>query len=172
MVSAQGLHADAGAALPADAMGRIPAVAPGSLGAASFREAHGVRGNLVAGAMAGGIASADLVVAMSRAGLLGFFGAGGLGLDAVEEALKQITAALTPGAAWGANLLHNPVEPAVEERTVDLYLRLRRLPDLRERLHGPDARGGPLPHPRHPRGGRAGDHPQPGLRQGQPPRGR
>ena len=123
VVSAQGLHADAGAALPADAMGRIPAVAPGSLGDASFREAHGVRGNLVAGAMAGGIASADLVVAMSRAGLLGFFGAGGLGLDAVEEALKQITAALTPGAAWGANLLHNPVEPAVEERTVDLYLR-------------------------------------------------
>jgi len=99
----------------------VPAVDPASLGAPSFRQAHGVRAAYVAGAMAGGIASADLVVAMGRAGLLGFFGAGGLPLVAVEQACKEVTAALGD-APCGFNLLHNPVEPHVEEATVDLYL--------------------------------------------------
>ncbi len=103
------------------ALGVVPAREPGSLGAASFRAAHGVRGNLVAGAMAGGIASPELVLAMGRAGLLGFYGAGGLLLDAVTEALDRIVAG-SQGRPFGCNLLHNPAEPAVEEATVDLYL--------------------------------------------------
>ena len=92
-----------------------------ALGAQAFRDAFGVRANYVAGAMAGGIASADLVIAMARAELLGFFGAGGLPLPAVEAALTAITSAVGE-RPWGANLLHNPAEPAVEEATVDLYL--------------------------------------------------
>ena len=103
--------------------GMIPAVEPSSLGCASFRRAHGVRMAYVAGAMAGGIASADLVIAMGRAGLIGFFGAGGLPIEAVEASLKTISETLTNGEAWGANLLNNPHEPAVEEKTVDLYLK-------------------------------------------------
>jgi len=122
VVDPAGLHDDPGA-LPAAALGRIPAVDPGGLGDPAFRAAHGTQGNLVAGAMAGGIASADLVIAMARAGLLGFFGAGGLDLGAVEAALTRLAAEVPAGRPWGANLLHNPVEPAVEERTVDLYLR-------------------------------------------------
>lgn len=97
----------------------IPAIDPHTLGAASFRVAHGVRANLVAGAMAGGIASPALVNAMGRGGFLGYFGAGGLGLDAVEAGLKE----LDTSVPVGANLLHNPVEPAVEEQTVELYLK-------------------------------------------------
>lgn len=99
----------------------IPEVRPESLGSAAFRAAHGVRWAYVAGAMAGGIASADLVIAMARAGMLGFFGAGGVPLPVVEEALKRIPAEAGEGV-WGFNLLHNPSEPAVEEQTVDLYL--------------------------------------------------
>jgi PfaD family protein len=72
--------------------------------------------------MAGGIASADLVTAMARDGLLAFFGAGGVPLPAVEEALVRIKSEVGDGA-WGFNLLHNPVEPRVEEETVDLYLK-------------------------------------------------
>ena len=98
----------------------VPSVTGGSLGSAAFRRAHGVRMAYVAGAMAGGIASADLVVAMSNAGLLGFFGAGGLPVPAVEAALVDIKARAE--GAWGFNLLNNPHEPAVEEATVDLYL--------------------------------------------------
>ncbi|HHO50806.1 MAG TPA: PfaD family polyunsaturated fatty acid/polyketide biosynthesis protein [Deltaproteobacteria bacterium] len=101
--------------------GTIPAIAPEDLGSASFQRDHGVRWAYVAGAMAGGIASAQLVVAMARAGLLGFFGAGGLPLQQIEAALEQVRAGAGDGA-WGFNLLHNPTEPDVEERTVDLYL--------------------------------------------------
>jgi PfaD family protein len=103
---------------PADGM--VPALSPDRLGAPSFREAHGVRRNYVAGAMAGGIASPALVVAMGRAGYLGYFGAGGLPVDAVRDGVRAIRAA---GAfPSGFNLLHNPAEPAVEEATVDLFL--------------------------------------------------
>ncbi len=91
------------------------------LGPAWFRERMGIRANYVAGAMAGGIASAELVIAMGRAGLLGFFGSGGLELARVEQGLQTIAAALGE-LPWGCNLLHNPVEPAVEDTTVDLML--------------------------------------------------
>ncbi|MEQ1508507.1 MAG: PfaD family polyunsaturated fatty acid/polyketide biosynthesis protein, partial [Myxococcota bacterium] len=55
-------------------------------------------------------------------GLLSFFGSGGLPLDAIEAALAKVSAEVGAGP-WGFNLLHNPIEPDVEERTVDLYLK-------------------------------------------------
>jgi PfaD family protein len=97
-------------------------VDPDALGSAAFRAAHGVRRSYVAGAMAGGIASVRLVSAMRSAGYLSFFGAGGLPLDAVEAAVAELSQGAPPDC-WGANLLHNPAEPAVEDATVDLYLR-------------------------------------------------
>jgi PfaD family protein len=103
--------------------GVVPEVAPGALGSAEFRAAHGVRLSYVAGAMAGGIASAELVIAMANAGLIGFYGSGGVPIEAVEAALEQVSAGCAEGTAWGFNLLNNPAEPAVEERTVDLYLK-------------------------------------------------
>ncbi|MEZ4319584.1 MAG: PfaD family polyunsaturated fatty acid/polyketide biosynthesis protein [Myxococcota bacterium] len=101
-------------------LGQVGPLGPEDLGSRGFCEAHGVKWAYIAGAMAGGIASAELVVAMSNAGLLAFFGAGGLPVPAVREALADISARAT--GAWGANLLHNPIEPSVEEETVDLYL--------------------------------------------------
>ncbi|TVQ90157.1 MAG: PfaD family polyunsaturated fatty acid/polyketide biosynthesis protein [Deltaproteobacteria bacterium] len=99
----------------------IPSLPPESLGAPSFRQAHRCRYAYIAGAMAGGIASVELVRAMAQARLLAFFGSGGLPLAAVREAIEALSD-LPEGAPWGANLLHNPTEPAVEEATVDLYL--------------------------------------------------
>jgi trans-AT polyketide synthase/acyltransferase/oxidoreductase domain-containing protein len=128
-------------------LGSVPPLAPSQLGAAAFRERYGVKWAYVAGAMAGGIASPELVLAMAEAGLLAFYGAGGVPLDRVDAALQQLAAA-SPSGPWGANLLHNPVEPAVEERTVDLFLEhgvrrasasayMRLTPAvLRYRLHG------------------------------------
>lgn len=104
-------------------LAHIPAVPPQDLGSASFRAAHHTRWAYVAGAMAGGIASADLVIAMAQADLLGFFGAGGLPLAAVEENVARMAETLKGRENWGCNLLNNPAEPAVEERTVDLYLK-------------------------------------------------
>lgn len=85
-----------------------------------FCQAHGVQIPYVAGAMAGGIASVQLVQAMSRAGHLSFFGSGGLGLADVESALQTLS---KEEGIWGCNLLHNLHEPAVESATVDLLLR-------------------------------------------------
>ncbi len=106
---------------PPDTRGAIPAIDPLTLGAEDFRATHGTRAAYIAGAMAGGISSSDLVIAMSRAGLLAFFGAGGLPLSAIRSNLRRIRDDVGDGP-WGANLLHNPTDPTMEDRTVDLYL--------------------------------------------------
>ncbi len=102
----------------------LPALFPEWLGDRSFLEVHGVRFPYVAGAMANGIATADLVIAMARAQMLAFFGAAGLSLDRVEAGIDTIAAALEgTGASWGSNLIHSPNEPELEGAVVDLYLR-------------------------------------------------
>src|SRR5713101_145143 len=62
----------------------VPACRLEDLGDASFRADHGLRYSYVAGAMANGIGSAEVVEAMARDGMLGFFGAGGLSLSGLE----------------------------------------------------------------------------------------
>ncbi len=101
----------------------MPALYPEWLGDRSFSEVHGVRFPYVSGAMANGIATSKLVIAMGRAGMLGFFGAAGLTVERVEKALDEIEAALGDGGAWGSNLIHSPNEPRLEAAVVDLYLK-------------------------------------------------
>lgn len=105
----------------AGALAILPASYPEWLGDRGFLDAHRVRFPYVAGAMANGIATAELVIAMAKAGMLGFFGAAGLLPDAVERALDQIEEA-TSGASFGANLIASPNEPALEAKVCDLYL--------------------------------------------------
>jgi len=101
----------------------LPALYPEWLGDRSFSEVHGVRFSYVAGAMANGIASAEMVIAMARAGMLGFFGAGGLSLDEITAGLDEIQDALHgTDHAWGSNLIHSPHEPQLEEATAALYI--------------------------------------------------
>lgn len=106
----------------------LPALYPEWLGDRSFCEVHGVRFPYASGAMANGIASTRVVIAMAEAGFLSFFGAAGLGPERVERAIDEIEArlAVPNGAAtpsWGANLIHSPNEPALEEAIADLYIR-------------------------------------------------
>lgn len=98
-------------------------VYPEWLGDRSFCEVHGVRFPYVSGAMANGIASTRLVIAMSRAGMLGFFGAAGLSLGRVESSIDELLHTLGPDAVWGSNLIHSPNEPALEAAVADLYIR-------------------------------------------------
>ncbi|MEB3330760.1 MAG: PfaD family polyunsaturated fatty acid/polyketide biosynthesis protein [Candidatus Sericytochromatia bacterium] len=107
-------------ALPA--LGWVSALRPEHLGDPAFLAAHRLRLPYVAGAMANGIGSEAIVEAMGRAGMLGFFGAGGLPLPRVEAAIDRIQAALGD-APYGFNLLHAPNEPDHERDTVELYLR-------------------------------------------------
>ena len=114
-----------GSAAPADAValfGLAPGVRPEHLGDPAFLAAYGLRYAYVAGAMANGIGSEAIVEAMSRAGMLGFFGAGGLRLARVEAAIDRVQASVGQGP-YGFNLLHAPNEPDHEMATVALYLR-------------------------------------------------
>ena len=104
-------------------VGTLPPLYPEWLGDRTFCEAHGTRFAYVAGEMANGIATTRLVSAMAEAGMLGFFGAGGLPLERVERAVGELASALGGRPNWGVNLIHSPNEPAVEERVADLLLR-------------------------------------------------
>ncbi|MFT7463764.1 MAG: trans-AT polyketide synthase/acyltransferase/oxidoreductase domain-containing protein [Pseudohongiellaceae bacterium] len=102
--------------------GYIPVCRPENLGDRAFCDDHGLSMPYVAGAMANGIASVELVQAMGRAGMLGVFGAAGLSLAVVEKAIDRLGTRLA-GRPWATNLIHSPYEPAHEEAVVDLYLR-------------------------------------------------
>ena len=114
----------AGDQAPYGWLATLPALYPEWLGDRTFCEVHGTRFSYVAGAMANGIASSEMVLAMAEAGMLGFFGAGGLSLDEINAGLDRIQDGLqSPDQAWGSNLIHSPGEPRLEEETVDLYIR-------------------------------------------------
>lgn len=98
-----------------------PIIDPANFGDSDFRAAHGVRYAYSSGAMANGIASEDVVIAMGRAGLLGSFGAAGLVPPRVKAAIEKIQAAL-PNGPYAFNLIHSPSEEAMERNAVALYL--------------------------------------------------
>jgi trans-AT polyketide synthase/acyltransferase/oxidoreductase domain-containing protein len=94
-----------------------------SLGSDAFKQEYHLKYAYVTGAMVKGIASKELVVKMGKAGLMGFFGTGGLKLPKIEEAIQFIQQELKDGQAYGMNFLHNPGDPQLEDDTVDLYLK-------------------------------------------------
>ncbi len=104
----------------------LPPLYPEWLGSREFVETHGVRFPYAAGAMAHGIASRPLVVALARAEMLAFFGAAGLAPADVEENVVGIQGDLERGGglapSWGSDLIHAPHDPSIEEALVDLYL--------------------------------------------------
>jgi PfaD family protein len=101
----------------------LPAIYPEWLGDRSFCEVHGVRFPYVAGEMANGITTTRMCIAMAEAGMVGFFGAGGLGYPRVEEAVDELVAKLGNRLPWGVNLIHSPNEAALENRVADLLIR-------------------------------------------------
>jgi PfaD family protein len=126
---------------------KVPAYRLENLGDATFRADHGLRFAYVAGAMANGIGSTEVVEAMARSGMLGFFGAAGLQLPAIEAAIDRLTRNIGD-LPYGFNLIHSPNEPDLEAAVVDLYLRRNiqlveasayldlTLPLVRFRVHG------------------------------------
>ncbi len=103
-------------------MGWAPPLPLEHLGDRNFKNAHGIRYPLIGGAMANGITSTRMVETMGRAGMMGFFGAGGLRPSDIESAIEQIQTALG-SLPYGFNLIHSPYDPALEAATVDLYLK-------------------------------------------------
>lgn len=103
-------------------LGFAPATGPEQLGDTAFRAKYGCDYAYVAGEMANGIASEEMVITLGRAGWLGFFGAAGLEPQRVERGIGRIQAALGDGP-WGSNLIHSPAEPRREAEIAELYLR-------------------------------------------------
>lgn len=102
----------------------LPALYPEWLGDRSFQEVHRVRFPYIVGEMAGGIATSTMVIHAAKAGLLGFFGAAGLPLSRIEEAIISIQKELqSEGYSYGINLIHHPQDPEMEEKIVDLLLK-------------------------------------------------
>lgn len=99
------------------------ALLPEDLGDAAFKKQHGVKYAYHGGAMANGIASVELVIALGKAGFLCSFGAAGLVPDAVENAIRRIQEAL-PNGPYAVNVIHAPAEEALERGAVERCLKL------------------------------------------------
>jgi PfaD family protein len=94
---------------------------PENLGDASFKQFYGLKYAYMAGAMANGIASEALVVALGQNQFMGAFGAAGVVPARLEGIIQRVQAAL-PNGPYAFNLIHSPYEEALERRAVDLYL--------------------------------------------------
>lgn len=94
-----------------------------SLGDGEFKQDYNLKYAYLTGAMAKGIASEELVIRIGKAGMMGFFGTGGLALDRIEAAIGKIRKALRDGQSYGMNLLYHLNNPRLEEQTVDLFLK-------------------------------------------------
>lgn len=100
----------------------VPPLAIQQLGDTSFLDFYGVKYAYMTGAMAQGIASEEMVIALGKQRILSVFGAGGLSPSRVETALNKIQQALNQ-KPYAFNLLHSPSEPAIERRSIDLYIK-------------------------------------------------
>jgi len=98
-------------------------VAPESLGDPAFKQQHNVKYAYHGGAMANGISSVELVIALGKAGFLCSFGAAGLIPQVIESSIKRIQAEL-PNGPFAVNLIHAPSEAALESGAVDIFLKL------------------------------------------------
>lgn len=98
-------------------------LSPEALGSGDFLERYGIKYAYASGGMYKGIASVDLVIAMAKARLMSFFGAGGLTQDIVERSIVEIKNALDHGHSFGVNLLPDYKNPQQELERVKLLLK-------------------------------------------------
>ena len=103
-------------------LGFAPPVHPMNLGDPLFKRDLNIRYAYVMGAMANGITSVEMVQAAGEAGMIGFFGAGGLSPEQVESAIDRLSSSKAK-IPYGFNLIHSPNDPHLEAAVVDLYIR-------------------------------------------------
>jgi len=101
---------------PAARPQRIP------IGSAAFCADFGLSQAYVAGAMYQGVSSVALVARLAQAGMLGFFGAGGLPMVEVAAAITNIRAQIPEDAPFGVNFIAHVNHPHLEDQLTDLLL--------------------------------------------------
>lgn len=107
---------------PSDSPARLCLTAS-SLGSDSFKRDYNLKYAYLTGGMYRGISSTDLVVKVGKAGMMGFFGSGGLKPVEIEQAIITIQKGLNQGEAYGINLVHQFNHPQREEEIVHLLLK-------------------------------------------------
>lgn len=103
---------------PAPHPRRIP------IGSAAFCADFGLSQAYVAGAMYQGVSSVEMVARLAQAGMLGFFGAGGLAMAEVAAAITKIRDQIPEGAPFGVNFIAHVNHPYLEDHLTDLLLQL------------------------------------------------
>jgi PfaD family protein len=114
--------ADNGLSAQVELLISLPPLRLQQFGDPNFLKVHAVQYAYMTGAMAGGIASEEMVIAVGKQKLLSSYGAGGLTPDRIETAINRIQEAL-PHGPYAFNLIHSPNQPAIEHRAVELYLK-------------------------------------------------
>jgi PfaD family protein len=103
-------------------LAHAPPLTPAQLGSAAFLQTHSLRFPYMTGAMANGIGSCEVVEAMARTGMLGSFGAAGLSVPRVTEAIDRLQTNLGD-KTFAVNLIHSPNEPAHEMAVAEVLLK-------------------------------------------------
>lgn len=103
-------------------IGFSPPISVRQLGDISFCEDYGLRLPYMCGSMANGIASVRLVETAAKAGLLASFGAAGLTLEEIENAVTQLKKSLQ-SQPFCFNLIFSPNEKGHEDAVVSLYIK-------------------------------------------------
>lgn len=73
---------------------QLPNMTAERFGDPEFKKEYGLKYALYGGAMANGIASSDMVIALGKAGFMGSYGAGGMSLAAIAAEVDKIKSAL------------------------------------------------------------------------------
>lgn len=99
----------------------LPAICLTNLGDRKFSESLGVSYPYMAGAMANGISSEELVESLAQQGYLAVFGAAGLPINRISQAITRLQQRLGD-KSFAVNLIHSPQEARWEQELVDLLL--------------------------------------------------
>jgi len=94
-----------------------------NLGSYSFINRYNLKKAYVVGGMYKGISSSAVVIRSSRAGLLSFYGTGGVELAEVEKEIQYIKSSLNSTDCFGVNFLSNPMNPETEMALAKLCIK-------------------------------------------------
>lgn len=100
----------------------VPGQSINALGDPAFCLAHEVQYPYMAGSMANGIASVEMVEALAKENILASFGAAGLTIDEIEQAILRLQSSVND-KTFAFNLIYSPNEKGHEDAVVDLYIK-------------------------------------------------
>ncbi len=97
-------------------------IKPSDLGSDAFKKAYNTKYAYYAGAMAGAISSAEMIIALGKKGILGSYGSGGVDPKKVEKDIQNIQKSL-PNGPYLINILANTSSPVMELEFIECLLK-------------------------------------------------